>query len=259
MPSIVWGRDPQEAIEEPYEYECQEQFSREATNIINDLLSHLEQYTMTFTRDDRSVQKAIWMLQNDALDSLRDILDSLKVRKHRIAGKLFRDVIESLNLAAYFQSAVSSSRKDLNDWYDDEVIPHRKYRDYLKKEYGEEARKTSAEFYGSVSKFTHRTYHILLYGYVLGAEDKLSYDGYMADSGILILPQTISMYFAMLSHFIYLASGELHRRGLIPESTINDIWIKHLETEAVPRRFKPMREVVEEARTMLKNQELKSK
>jgi hypothetical protein len=256
MPSIVWGRDPQEAIEEPYEYECQDQFCREATNIINDLLSNMEQYTMTFTRDDRSVQKAIWMLQNDALDSLRDILDSLKVRKHRIAGKLFRDVIESLNLAAYFHAEVSSSRKYLNDWYEDEVIRHSRYRDYLSKEYGDEARKSSAEFYGSVSKFTHRTYHILLYGYVLGAEDKLSYDGYMADSGILILPQTISMYFAMLSHFIFIASGELHRRGLISESIIEDVWAKHLEKETVPRRFKPMREIVEEARAKRKNKEL---
>ncbi len=256
MPSIVWGRDPQEAIDQPYEYGCQDQFCREATNLIDGLLSQLEGYTMTFTRDDRSVQKAIWMLQNDALDSLRDILDSLKVRKHRIAGKLFRDVLESLNLAAYFHSEVTSSRKDLNDWYDGEVIPHRKYREYLSKEYGEEARKTSAEFYGSVSKFTHRTYHILLYGYVLGTEDKLSYDGYMADSGILILPQTISMYFAMLSHFIYIASGELYHRGLISESVIEDVWAKHLEKETIPRRFKPMREFVEEARAKLKDKEL---
>ncbi len=30
MTSFIWGRSPQEAYENPYEYEAQEQFSREA-------------------------------------------------------------------------------------------------------------------------------------------------------------------------------------------------------------------------------------
>jgi len=29
MPSIVWGRHPQEAFDNPYEYAAQEQFTRE--------------------------------------------------------------------------------------------------------------------------------------------------------------------------------------------------------------------------------------
>ena len=37
MPSIVWGRDPQEAFEEPYEYCAQEQFVGEADALLRRL------------------------------------------------------------------------------------------------------------------------------------------------------------------------------------------------------------------------------
>jgi hypothetical protein len=248
MPSLIWGRDPQEAIEEPYEYECQDQFCREASTLLNKLSSELEKYTMTFSLEDRSIDKAVWMLQNDAIDSLRDILHSLQSKRHRIAGKLFRDVLESLNLAAYFYSKVSPSQLHLESWYKDEFVPHSVYREYLKTEYGEEAKNASRQFYVSVSKFTHRSYHILLYGYALGVDNKISYDGYKEDSGILILPQTISMYLATLSNFIFFAAEELHLRGLIEKSIVNAAWEHSLEKETVQRRFKSMREFIEEAR-----------
>ena len=250
MPSIIWGRDPQEAIEEPYEYECQDQFCREATLLLNQFSSELEKYTMAFKLEDVSIEKAIWMLQNDAIDSLKDILDSLQNKRHRIAGKLFRDVLESLNLSAYFHSGVSSSKQHLAEWYQDEIIPHRVYREYIKNELGEQAKLSSAKFYSNVSKFTHRSYKILLYGYGLGTEDRLSYDGY--DGDILILPQTIAMYFATLSSFTYLASNELHLRGLVAKETIDVIWENCLGKETVTRRFKPMSEFIEEQREILR-------
>ena len=245
MPSIIWGRDPQEAIEQPYEYECQDQFCREATVVLSEFSAQLEKYTMTFTLKDTSVEKAIWMLQNDAVDSLKDILESLQSKMHRIAGKLFRDILESLNLAAYFHSEVDSSKKNLQLWYAGEFIPHRIYREYIKDHFGESARKTSVEFYNDLSKFTHRNYYVLLYGYVLGAEDRISYDGYL-ESDILILPHTIAMYYAMLSQFIFIASDELQLRGLISQKEIDEIWERSLESETVPRRFKPIREVLKE-------------
>jgi len=75
MPSFIWDRDPQEAMDNPYEYEAQEQFVREAESILNLFSNELGKFDMKFTVDDRSLEKAIWMLQNDALDSLKDILE----------------------------------------------------------------------------------------------------------------------------------------------------------------------------------------
>ena len=97
MPSFIWNRTPQEAMDNPYEYDAQEQFTREASNILELISEELQKHDRKFTRDERTIDKAIWMLQNDALDSLKGILTSLNEKHHRIAGKLFRDVIETLD------------------------------------------------------------------------------------------------------------------------------------------------------------------
>lgn len=67
MPSQVWGRSPQEASDNPYEYEIQDQFVREAEALLKRLNIGLQIYSMKFHRDDHSVRKAVWMLQLDAL------------------------------------------------------------------------------------------------------------------------------------------------------------------------------------------------
>ena len=80
MPSIVWGRDPQEAYEEPYEYAAQEQFAREATALLRQLYLALNTDRHRYTSEDRSAAKAMWLLAMDALDSLRESLAALHGR-----------------------------------------------------------------------------------------------------------------------------------------------------------------------------------
>ena len=100
MPSVVWGRTPQEAYDNPYEYEAQDQFVREAKSLLKHMNTVFQKYSMRFHRDDHSIKKAVWMLQLDALDSLKDALDALVNKKHRVASKLFRGIVETLDLAA---------------------------------------------------------------------------------------------------------------------------------------------------------------
>jgi hypothetical protein len=83
MPSQVWGRDPQEAFEEPYEYAVQDQFDREANALLQRFYRSLNTKKYHFTVADQSAQKAVWLLAVDSLDSLRDCLDALKRKKHR--------------------------------------------------------------------------------------------------------------------------------------------------------------------------------
>src|SRR5919112_2046420 len=104
MPSQVWGRSSQEAFHNPYEYAVQEQFLREADALLERLNANYQKYSMKFHFEDRSATKAVWMLQLDALDSLRDALQALSTKNHRVAAKLFRDVVETLDLAAFFYS-----------------------------------------------------------------------------------------------------------------------------------------------------------
>ena len=70
MPSFIWQRDPQEAMDNPYEYPAQEQFSKEAGKILARFFEELSNNDLQFKVDDKSVKKAIWMLYNDALSGL---------------------------------------------------------------------------------------------------------------------------------------------------------------------------------------------
>ena len=154
------------------------QFIREADILLTKFKDELSKYDMQFTTPDRTIKKAVWILVNDAADSLTDCLLSIKDKRHRIAGKMYRDVIETLDLAAFFSADNPDSNKHLTKWYEDEVIPNRAYRDYIKKTIGETEAKEKSESYSDFSKFTHRTYHTLLFGYGKGVDNKMYYDGY---------------------------------------------------------------------------------
>jgi hypothetical protein len=236
MPSIVWNRHPEEAYLNPYEYDAQEQFVREARKLLKSLFVFYDRFNLTFSCDDRSLRKSIWMLQIDALDSLRDCLEALTLKKHRTAGRLFRDVIETLDLAAYLHSGSPAAQVNLQKWYDDEVIPHRKYRDHIRKTLGEKPADERRDFYSQLSKFTHRTYRALLKGYSLGGGDLMVYDSHHA-SGSLVLPQTIAGFYAILADLIALFCHEACVRGVLTLPEVDQARKASLEVETFPRQF----------------------
>lgn len=249
MPSQVWGRDPQEAFEEPYEYGIQEQFAREAEAVLGRLYKLLNSERHRYAVDDRSRQKAEWLL---AMDSLRDCLKALGRRDHRVAGKLFRDVMECMDLAAYFHSRTEKSTRSLEKWYGNEVVPHREYRDYVKRTQGKNAAKCLARHYSSLSRFTHRSYRAILDGYSRGGGDGLVHDRtgelYGSAEGtasILVLPQTIATYYAVLANLVLDYASGLSELELVREEDIRMAFASSLESETVPRRFLPRRWLAE--------------
>lgn len=246
MPNQVWGRDPQEAYENPYEYGVQEQFVREATKILNELYKLLQSRVLRFTVQQQTVEKAVWLLHVDALDSLRDSLQALQRKNHRVAAKMFRDIIETLDLAQYFRSGTPSSKFDLVKWYKDEIIPHKKSRKHVKKTSGEEIADRKAKQYSSLSRFSHRSYRAILDGYSVGAGDRLVHDKYgftlsesQEASDILVLPQTIAAYFAYLAELIMVFTDELRSTGAVSEEQIKTVLDSCLEGETLERRFVP--------------------
>jgi hypothetical protein len=247
MASFIWLRDPQEAMDNPYEYPAQEQFSKEARLILSEISKELSYYDMRFKLSDKSQVKAIWMLHNDVLSSLQDCLDSIDNKRHRIAGKLLRDIMESLDLAAYFHADKAENRKNLDKWFADKIIPHRIYREYIKTTSGEGVKKEKADHYSELSKFTHRTYKILLYSYILGRDNLLAYDGYK-ESDFMVLPQTISMYYCLLANQIIIFSYELFLRETVDPAKVLKIWSDSLDEEIVQRRFEPISRSVAKAR-----------
>ncbi len=204
MASFVWGRDPQEAFDNPYEYDAQEQFVREASAFLKIIFEKLHEHNRKFHRDDTSLIKAIWMLDLDMIDSLQECLDLLVAKRHRIASRLFRDVVESLDLLKLFNSGTDRSEKLLLEWYKNEVISHGEARNYLKEVDGENASKNRRDYYRQLSKFTHRTYRALTDSYILAKDDLLVHDSIHLSKS-LILPH----YFSISSSFSRLNSASI--------------------------------------------------
>jgi hypothetical protein len=242
MSSFIWNREFQDAYDEPYEYPAQEQFHREAETIISKLKDSLSKFNGAFSRDDNSKNKAVWMLVTDAVDALIDCLEALKNKKHRISSRMYRDVIETLDLACYFMTNTKESNTNLIKWYSDEVIPNRVFRDYLKKTVGEEKALEKASYYSTLSKFTHRTYFTLIKSYVLRADNTIGYDNFQV-SDTLVLPHTIAIYYVYVAELIKTFLNQLSAVELISQEEIKKIWEDSMETYSEPRRFKSARQV----------------
>lgn len=237
MPSIVWGRHPQEAYENPYEYEAQEQFIREARALLEDFLLQLDSFTMHFHRDDSTLEKASWMLSLDLTDSLLESTKLLTEKRHRVAFRLFRDAVESMDLLRVLHSENDRSRRALRLWYEDRSIPHSESRKHLEETEGTEPATQRRKYYDELSKFTHRTYRALLKSFSLGRDDMLVHDSHSMN--MLVLPQTISSGLAVLGDLIIQASAVLAASGPLTEQEINSAWSSALEVHTVPRRFAP--------------------
>ena len=248
MPSQVWGRDPQEAFEEPYEYSIQEQFACEAGVVLGRLYKLLNSKRHRYAVDDRSRQKAEWLFAMDVLDSLRDCLKALDRKEHRVAGKLFRDVMESMDLAAYFHSKTEKSNKALKKWYRDKIVLHGEYRDYVKRIQGHDAARRLATHYSSLSRFTHRSYRAILNGYSRGGGDQLVHDrtgelygSAEGSASFLVPPQTIASYYAVLANLVLDYASELSELELVSEEDVRMAFAESLESETVQRKFLPRR------------------
>jgi hypothetical protein len=259
VPSFIWLRDPQEAFENPYEYGAQEQFVREATLFLGKMYGLLSIPSHRYTVDDRSPTKAAWMLAMDALDSLCDCLRSLQRKEHRVAGRLFRDVVETSDLACFFVCGGPKATSALEKWYAGEVVPHRCYRDYVETVAGKDAKFQLAEQYSALSRFTHRSYTVLLHGYVQEHEGRLAHDRshktyrISDEEGILVLPETMAIYYALLGSAIQDYVKVVVHLGLVCSNECEAAFAASVESLAVPRRFTPSGAVLARYRARIGN------
>ena len=235
MPSIVWGRHPQEAYDNPYEYEAQAQFLRESRKLLRDLNTRLDHYTLQYHRDDLSLEKATWMLSLDLIDALAECVDLLAEKRHRPAARLFRDCIETIDLLKVLHSGIPKATKVLAQWYQNKTIPHREARAHLQEVEGEVSAKQRKVFFDQLSKFTHRTYRALNHSFSLGGGDLLVHDSH--SMGTLVLPQTIASHLAIVADLILQAVQCLNETRIISTDHLTYALATTLETHCVPRRF----------------------
>lgn len=230
MASIIWERDPQEAIRNPFEYNAQKQFHREAIALTDKLVKRLCEH-FKYTLQDRSIEKATWMLQTDSLFAFRDAVILLEQKKHRVVGRLLRDILETIHLIEYLNSKSEKAEKSLKKWFDDELVMHNEFRDFIKNRDGKDISELKKNEHRIFSKFTHRSYKILLYGYALGSNDRIFYDEDWS------LPQSVAMYYAFLGYFGKLIINNLKQFGNLTSNEVVEFWDSSMEKEQIPRGY----------------------
>jgi len=237
----VWRRDPQEAHDNPYEYDAQEQFASEAKAFLKKMADALDSYNMKFDKDDTRLEKATWMLLQDLVDSLNESLSLINEKRHRVAVRLFRDAVETIDLLKLLHSNAKNATAVLEDWFNDNCISHTKSRSHIKDREGESAQTNRSNYYAQLSKFTHRTYHSLLDSYTIGRGDKLVHDSH-SSSDMLVPPETISYYYAVLGNLIIMDFLLIaHLGGIIKKPIIAQALLGIFKKESVPRRFEVRR------------------
>lgn len=216
MPSAVWTRTTEEAYDSPYAYEAQKQFLQEAETILAAARTLLLQLNMKFTIQDHSIEKATWMLQFDALDALTDALFLFGENRPGAAGRMFRDVLDTLDVAEHFTRDGEASRNDLAKWYADDFVKHARARESAGQERGQALKKAMADEYGDFSRFVHRTYRILQRSYGQGAGEQMWNDSELRDHGHP-MPQTVAEFLTIYAQLIlYLVKHLQHRPDADP-------------------------------------------
>jgi len=235
MPSIVWGRHPQEAYDNPYEHEAQRQFLRECDALLREIIKRLRPHTLKYHRDEQSLQKATWLITMDLLASLLDCAALLKETRHRPVARVFRDAVEAIDVMRYLHAESPKAELALKKWYANDTISHGEIRKLIEALDGVEAATERRVFYQELSKFTHRTYRALLHSVSLGRGELMVHDSH--GSGFLVLPQTIAAYMAVLGDITIQATGSVSSTGLLSSDEVVEAWGVALETHTVPRRF----------------------
>ncbi|MDF5919158.1 hypothetical protein P4133_03845 [Pseudomonas aeruginosa] len=92
-----------------------------------------------------------------------------------------------MDISAYFYLAGDEARKDLAKWYNNEVIPHKVFREFIKKYECQDKAKNLSNLYSDLSKYTHRTYSAITKSYLLGRNNKIACDGF-SEAGFRVLP-----------------------------------------------------------------------
>lgn len=235
LKNIIWSRDPQEAMDNPYEWGAQRKFVKEANDFLRKIRKHIIENT-SFTKDDSSKEKAIWMLSLVALDSAIEITISLKRNQIHVIYHLLRSIQEALDLATFFSFGVETSTKMLNKWYMGEIVSHGVYRDYLKKIGKKDKSEHLNEIYKVLSKFNHNAYPTLLYSYFLDSHGFIHHYGrYEAD---LTKPaNTIAMLHAVSAQVILKLSFQLPILKVLDRSVLLDFIGDQKRKRIVRRKY----------------------
>lgn len=231
MPSMVWNATSQQMYDSPDGYSDQTAFLNEADALLSRFQELQIRLALGLTRDDRSREKAIRMLHIDAADALMGCIFLLREKRPNAASRLFRDVLETLDLAAHFARDTTESRVDLEKWFANEVVQHSRSRGSARVVLGPDIAAAMSDRYRDLSRFTHRTYAVLLQSYGLGAEGRIWHEGLLSRHlrpGGTAIPQILAQYLPVVAQLIFMYIEHAVGLGTLTEDQVNTVAVQVL-------------------------------
>ncbi|MCP4545961.1 MAG: hypothetical protein GY835_05785 [bacterium] len=212
MASIIWKQEPDDAYSNPYGYEGQKQFINEAETILEQLQEILNPRELKYVAKEEAPDLAVWMLRSDTIESLKESLCLIGEKRHKPAGILFREALETADLAYYFAVFPDGASRNLRRWFKNESPGHGVIRKWIEEFEGAAQAEARKKLYNELSKLTHRSYRALLKGYSLGGDEQLVHDSW-GPSKSLVLPHTIAAFYCVLAELILIFIRQLNTSG----------------------------------------------
>ena len=226
LSSPIWKQETDKSRECQYDYDAVKLFIKEALSLLADLEKAYAGWNFKFHQDDRSATKAVWMLDMECIETLADAVDLLAAKKHRVAGKLLRFALEAADLSALFW-AEGDCGSNLKKWYQEEVILHRTYREFLRKKGRNADNAKRKEWYSVLSKWTHHTHYAINNSYFHGGAGYIAHDGYSSlndrRSTLFVTPETVYQCTWLVSGVISLVWAEMCGHGFVGEQEMADL------------------------------------
>ncbi|MCF6132726.1 hypothetical protein [Flavobacterium wongokense] len=200
MKSEIWNNESsRKAFSTGYEENEIEIFDVECEAFLREVMRQSAFLNDSFKDEDISLHKANWLILNEITSSLYDCHQNIIVGNIRIASRIFRDVLENMHILELINN--SNKPKYLQDWYNNEVISHREYRNWIKTEKTEELSELTREVYRLYSKYSHRTYKSILESYSKENEQTLRFHAHL-NRKIADDLKLLSTYYSHLSYFV---------------------------------------------------------
>lgn len=198
MKSKIWDKDVITAFTIGYSIDEIEFFDNECEEFLTVVINLSKSLNDKFDKESNDLKKVNWLILNDISCSLYDCLSALKKGNIRIAGRVFRDVLENMHLLELLNK--SDDGKLLKKWLNSEFIPHKTYRDWLKKK-DEKLSNLTRDVYQLYSQFSHRTFKPIMDSYSTNQNGNLEYK-WLLDRQNSDDLKVLSKYYSHLSYFV---------------------------------------------------------
>lgn len=230
MKSEIWDKDSIKAFTTGYSVEELIFFDKECEEFLTVVINLSRTLNDKFDYKSRELKKANWLILNDISCSLFDCLSELKKGNIRISGRVFRDVLENMHLLELLNKSDDGTL--LEKWFDNEFIPHRTYRDWLKKK-DEKLATLTRNIYQLYSQFSHRNFKPISESYHTNEKGNLEHKWHLNRKNSEDL-KILSIYYSHLSYFVLNSSlnyADYKVLNSFELSLMADEALKNIETE----------------------------